>query len=439
MRIATSTIYSQQTSAIDTLVAQEETYAEQLSSGYKVNIPSDDPTQIAQDLSVRSDITVQTQIGTNATNTSNELTSVDGTLSSLNNILQSAYSLTVDAANGTNSSENLQSMATQVQQLLQEAVGLANTPYAGSYIFAGTAQPNQPPVTLDTGNPAIVDFTGNQVAQTQELPNGQSIPTSVTLQQAFNYDAADGSPSVFQVLQNLYNTLENGQVSDTSSAQINAAGASITANTTLAQLEAPGSSAATPLTLDNGVPPQVSITITGASSASGTTLTFAPTETVAQVVQAINGASASTGVSASFDYQTDRLSLTSATSFTVGDTPTPASGATSSGNFLETFNLQGTASVSENLSQQLGDINNVTQVVLGARTQLGTTIQELNSISTSSSAEVTSDTTIQTDIEDTNVAQVQPELSLTQTALEAAYSTTAQLEQKDLFDYLTTT
>jgi flagellar hook-associated protein 3 FlgL len=247
MRIATSTIYSNQTSAIDTLVAQEETYAQELSSGYQLNIPSDDPTQIAQDLSVRTDIEVQTQLGSNATNTSNELTSVDGTLSNLNNILQSAYSLTVSAANGTNSSGNLQSIAQEVQQLLQEAVGLANTQYAGSYIFAGTSGPNQAPVTLDTGTPQVVNFSGNQVAQEQTLPNGQSVATSVTLQQAFNYDSADGSPSVFQVLQNLYNTLQNGQVSDTSSVQINAAGAAITAGTTLAQLEAPGSSAATPL------------------------------------------------------------------------------------------------------------------------------------------------------------------------------------------------
>lgn len=437
MRIATSTIYSQQTASIDTLVAQEEKYAQELSSGISVNQPSDDPTQIAQDLEVRTDISVQTQIGKNATNASDELTSVDSALSNLTSILQNAYSLTVEAANGTNTPANLKNIATQIQQLLQESVGIANTQYAGNYVFAGTADPAKAPVTLLSGSAAVVSFAGNEATQQEQLPNGQTVATAVTLQQAFNYNAADGSPSVFQVLQNLYDTLENSTAVDTSSVKINAAGAAITAGTTLAQLENPGSLAGTPLQLDNGVPPSVSITITGASASSGTTLTFPPTETVAQVVQAINLASASTGVTASFDYQTDRLSLTGTTSFTLTDTPTAANGATTSGNFLETFNLQGSANVVSNLSEQLGDINNVTQVLLGTRSQVGSTIQELNTLSTTTSTDVTNDTAVQTDIEDTNVAQVQPELSLTQTALQAAYATTAQLEQKDLFDYVT--
>jgi flagellar hook-associated protein 3 FlgL len=439
MRIATSTIYEQQTAAIDTLAAQETLYGNQLSTGKAVNVPSDDPTQIAQDLSVRSDIGVQTQVQQNLTNVSQQLTSVDGALASLTNVLQSARSLAVQAASDTNSPTQLQEIGIQVNQLLQEAIGLANTQYAGTYVFAGTSNPSSVPVTAN-GNPAtVVNFAGNDVPQLQVLPNGQTIQSSVTLQQAFNYNAPDGSPSVFQVLQNLSTALNSTAVNDTSTVQVNAAGVAINAGTTLGQLVGAGSLAATPLQLDNGVPPEVSISIGSASSPNGTTVTFTAGETIAQVVAAINAATPATGVSASFNTKTEQMTLTGSGPFQVTDVPTPGTGATTSGNFVETFNLQNQASTTADISRQLNDFDNVTEVMLNARAEVGSTIQQVNSLNSTSTTQVNNDTTVQSGIEDTNVAKATTEFSLTQTALQAAYSTTSQLEQKDLFDYLTTT
>ena len=56
MRIATSTIYDNQTTSIDNLVAQQQQYGAELSSGKRLNAPSDDPTEISQDLSVSTSI-----------------------------------------------------------------------------------------------------------------------------------------------------------------------------------------------------------------------------------------------------------------------------------------------------------------------------------------------------------------------------------------------
>jgi flagellin-like hook-associated protein FlgL len=350
-------------------------------------------------------------------------------------VLQGARQLAIEGASDTNTPSQLKEIAIQMGQLLQEAIGLSNTQYAGSYVFGGTAQTGQPPV-IANGNAAVVNSTGNNAPQTQTLPNGQTITTSVTLQQAFNYNSADGSPSVFQVLENLYNTLNNNLSTDTSAVQVNVVGASIIASTTLAQLQNPGSLAATPLTLDNGAPPQVSISIASGVDPNGTTITFPPTDTIAQVVTAINGATALTSVSASFNYQTDRMTLTGPGSFTIGDVPTPGTGATTSGNFVETFNLNPQADVVNNLSTQLGDLDHATQVLLTARAQVGSTTQEVQALNSTATARVTADTAVQSNIEDTNVAQATTQFSLTQTALQAAYSTTSQLEQKDLFDYI---
>lgn len=431
MRISTDSIYQQQISAIDNITAQEALYGEQLSTGKAVNVPGDDPSQIAQDLSVRTDIGVQTQVGQNLTNVSSQLTTVDGALSSLTNVLQSARSLAVEGASDTNTPAQLQEIAQQVYQLLQQSVGIANTQYAGSYVFAGTATPSSAPVVLTDSPGTAVSFSGNNVAQTQKLPNGQTLSTSVTLQQAFNYDAADGSPSVFQALQTLYDTLNNAQTTDESATAVNQSGQAIAAGSTFAQLSAPGLMS-TPLTTDSNGNLEISIS-SGQASAVTINLTGL---TMGGMIAAINAQTATTGVTASFDYQTQRLSLTSAgnQSFQVNDVSSP--GATNTGNFVTAFGLNNSANFVNNLSTQLGDIDHVTQVMLNARAEVGSTIQQAGALNNTASSTVTNDTAVQSSIEDTNVPEATTQFSLAQTALQAAYGTTAQLEQKDLFDYL---
>jgi flagellar hook-associated protein 3 FlgL len=448
MRISTDSIYQNQTQAIDNLAAQEAIYGNQLSTGKSLNVPGDDPTQIAQDLSVRSDIGVQTQVGNNLSNVSSELTTVDGTLSSLTSVLQSARSLAIQGASDTNTASQLQEMAIQVGQLLQQSIGFANTQYAGTYVFAGTASPSSPPVTANA-TATVVSSTGNEVAQNQKLPNGQTITSSVTLQQAFNFNAPDGSPSVFQVLQTLYNTLNTSTVVDSSAVQVNVSGAALTAGTTILGLESPALTAL-PLTLDNGTGgapptagPSASISISSASAPNGVTFSFNPVgpppDTITSIVAAINAQTATTGVTAAFNLQTQKFSLTSSNGpFTVTDVPTPGTGATTTGNLVETLGLTNQADIVNTLSTQIADIDNATQVMLSARAQVGSTIQQVTALQGVSSSQVTNDTATQSGIEDTNVPQATTNFSLTQTALQAAYGTTSQLEQKDLFDYIST-
>src|SRR5579884_2381413 len=111
MRIATSTIYDSQSSSIDNLVAQQQNLGQELSSGKQLNEPSDNPTQIAQDLELRSTIAAENQASSNITNASAQLTTVDGSLNTLTNIMQSARSVAVQAAAGFTNSTQQQALA----------------------------------------------------------------------------------------------------------------------------------------------------------------------------------------------------------------------------------------------------------------------------------------------------------------------------------------
>lgn len=446
MRIATSTIYTNQSSSIDNLETLYQQQGQELSTGKSLNAPSDNPMVIAQDLAVRNDNAVTTQIGANLTGLGNELTTVDGSMSSLTSIMQSARAIAVQGASDTLTASQQQQMSKQVDQLLQEAVGLANTQYGGKYVFSGTnVATTQPPVQT-VGSPiTAVTSQGNVVQQTQTLPNGQQVTTGVTLQQAFNFHAPDGSPDVFQTLITLRDTLAKGTVVDKSQQQVNVPGQAISGATTLSSLVSGASPQllATALQPDAAaVPPNpgnVTINISDATNAAGVNVTFDTTaggDTIASMLTKINTAAAPLGITATFDPKTQRLILNGGTNdFQINDVSSTGAGTTTA-NFTKAFGLTNQADIVNNLSTQLGDIDKALSVALNARTVVGSTIQTAQALSSSASTQETNDTQVQSSLEDADIAKVVSQFSQTQTALQAAYSTTSRLEQKSLLDYL---
>lgn len=432
MRIATATIFDNQTAAMDNLTVQQQQLGLDLSTGKSLNEPSDDPTQIGQDLTIRSTIASETTTGTNLASATDQLTATDGSLSTLTNILQSARQLAIEGATDTLSTSQRQAIGSQVDQLLNEAIGIANTSYGGRYIFAGTSTLTSAPVQAQGSPTSSVAFTGNFQSQGQVFLNGQEFSLSTSLQEAFNYRAADGSPDVFQVLMNLRNTLNNGTVVDQSATSVNQVGTLISASTSLQN-----ALFASPLTPDasgdysiaiNGTPPL--------GSPANVLVTFLPTDTMAQVVQKINADTTQTGVSAAFDVKTQKLILSTANqaTFTVTDAASP--GSSSTGNFVEAMGLSTNADFVQNLSTQLGDIDKVLNTTLSARAVIGGRIDALNQITDQNNTSITNNTATQSGIEDANIASTVTQFTATQTALQAAYSTTTKLESKILFDYV---
>lgn len=439
MRVATSTIYDNQIASIDNLVAQQQQLGNEASTGIALNAPSDDPSQIAQDLQLRTTIAQETQAGTNIQSASAQLTTVDGALSTLTSIMQSARSIAVQAGSGLGSTTSNAALADQVDSLLNEAIGLANTKYAGKYVFSGSSGSADPPVSAD-GEPAnSVTITGNEGGQKELLYGGVSVNTGITLQQAFNVSAANGSPSIFQTLINLRNTLSSGSITSESSTGVNTPGTAFVAGVAPPAQPIDAGPPLSPQILSTKLAPDsngnVAFAISSQQDPSGVTITIPATATVDQAVALINAQTATTGITAKFDYQQQRLSLTSKSgAFQLTDVP--SAGATNSGNFIEAFGLQSNADLTNDASRQLGDIDNATQALLGTRAALGGTIQSLTAMGSASSSQVVNDTQVQSGIEDADIAKVISEFSQTQTALQAAYGTTTRLESKTLFDYL---
>jgi flagellar hook-associated protein 3 FlgL len=438
MRIATSTVYSNQTAAIENLESQYELQGQELSTGISLNEPSDDPTIIAQDLSVRNDSAVTTQVGQNLTGLNNLLSTTDSTLSSLTSVLQSARNLAIEGASDAITPSQRSQIGQQVNQLLSQAIGLANTQYDGKYIFSGTSAPPGSSLVQAVGNPpTAVNAENNIVQQNEQLPNGQLVPTNVTLQQAFNVGASNGSPSVFAMLIRLRDTLDQAQTTDESSTAINVSNHAVTLGTTIGQLEATAPPILTiPLAsvANNGA---VAFAISSSLSPTGTTIILTVGQKMQNVIASINAVTAQTGVVATFNYQTQRLALNDLTNSNFAVTNVPSGPAIATvANFTNAFLLGSTGDVVNNLSTQLGDIDNTLTQALNAAGSIGATVQTVASLSAMESSRGTSDTQVQSSLEDTDIAKVTSQFSLSQTALQAAYQTTTRLEQEDLFSYL---
>jgi len=427
MRISTSSMYDSQMASIDTLAAQQQQYGAVLSSGKQLNVPSDDTAEIAQDLSVRTTLAQQHQTSANLRDINAELTTVDGSLSTLTDVMQKARAIAVSAASDAISPSQAATMADQVDGLLQNAIGIANTQYAGKYVFGGTAVPSGPVVVANGSPVSSVSFNGNLSAQVQQFANGQSSTTAITVQQAFNVNASNGSPDVFQTLINLRDTLRQQSIVDSSSTAVNQPGTVLTAASALN-----AANFKTPMVADSSG--NISFNIATSANTNGVTFTFPPATTIGAVLTAINGAGL--GVTASFNAKTQQLSIASSTGqpFQIKDEPSP--GATNTSNFVAAFNLQSQADVVNTVSRQLGDFDRVLEVTTDTRASLGSTIQTLNNLSTATDSQVVNNQKVQSGIEDADIAKVISQFSQTQTALQAAYGTTTRLEGKTLFDYL---
>jgi len=189
--------------------AQEQTLIQELATGRRVNVPSDDPAAAAADVQNKALQAQNDQYLQNTTNLDGELQTADSTLSSVVSALNQAISLGVEGANSGLPTADQQAIAQQIQGIQSQMVQLANTSYQGTYIFAGTAT-QSPPYALDPTQPSGVRYSGNSGVNTVEISPGRSIQTNLPGSQVFQGPGGD----VMGSLQQLVTALQGGNIAN---------------------------------------------------------------------------------------------------------------------------------------------------------------------------------------------------------------------------------
>ncbi|HQA48175.1 MAG TPA: flagellar hook-associated protein FlgL [Bacillota bacterium] len=148
MRVTNNMLISNMMRNLNSSLKRMQRVHNQMSSGKRFSMPSEDPVGVARSLKLRADINENRQFKKNAEDALSWLETTETALMQIKEVLQRARELAVQGANGVLSPEDSQKIAEEVVQLRDQLVSLGNSTYAGKHIFAGY-KTNQAPVGLN--------------------------------------------------------------------------------------------------------------------------------------------------------------------------------------------------------------------------------------------------------------------------------------------------
>jgi flagellar hook-associated protein 3 FlgL len=148
-------------------------YMYQLSTGKKINRPSDDPVIAMKGMGYRSQASNIKQYQRNISEVHNWMDSSDAALNESTQALQRLRELAVQGANGTYEKGQRENLSKEVDQLKSHLVEIANTQVNNKYIFNGTKTTGDKPVSVDDG--IVTSVAGEFSAVTIEVTNGTKV------------------------------------------------------------------------------------------------------------------------------------------------------------------------------------------------------------------------------------------------------------------------
>jgi len=201
MRVTQASEQAQFLAQLDSLESNISVTQNDITSGDAYTEPSQDPTAAGEVDNYDQVLAQSQQYSTNASAAQGGLNTEDSALTQVTSQLQSLRDLALEANSGTESTQNLSAIATQVQQIQQSLLGLANTQDGnGNYIFGGYATQTQPFALTATGAAYSGDNGQNQV----QIAAGQTVASADNGNTVFN-NILTGNGS-FTVTANAANT-----------------------------------------------------------------------------------------------------------------------------------------------------------------------------------------------------------------------------------------
>jgi flagellar hook-associated protein 3 FlgL len=191
---------------------QQETQTQiELSSGYQINDAADSPSQAPELIQLGSTLAAVQDYQTNLSNVQTEATAADSALGSGISLIQNAVTLATEGAGSAATAATNQALATQVQNIQQQLVAIANTTVDGRAIFGGDQDQSAPyryDATSATGVDRLTSDTSSRVIVNTQ---GETVYQPLTAQQIFDPVDAAGAPTAnntFAALESLETALK---------------------------------------------------------------------------------------------------------------------------------------------------------------------------------------------------------------------------------------
>lgn len=401
IRVSTAEMYLNSQNAINADQSAMMTTTAELSSGKQINSPSDNPVGAAQAALLQSNLTQLGQYNSNQAQATQLLNNASSTVTQALNVMQSVQTSLVEAGNGTLSDANRSAIAAQLQQDLNQLVGLANTSDGqGGYLFGGSV--NSTPPFVQSGN--NVTYVGD------DLVPGLQI--SQTRSEQVKYSGA----AVFM-------SIPTGNGTFVTAANSNNAGTAAISTGTVTDPSAITGDQYTITIGPGGSTYTITQTPPGTTGPSLPYSNSGPTTLPIPGMQVTLSAGGQPGDTFTISPSTNQ-SIFSVIASAISALQTPTTTASAA------------TSVSASLTTALNGAQQATSSLSTTQASMGAQLAELNTYGTVNSDQTLQDQTQMSSIVDLNYAQGASQLSQQQTEYQAALQSYAAISKLSLFNYI---
>ena len=294
MQVSTKLFNEQSVRQFGKITEDVQNLQAKVSTGKNILRSSDDPVAAVELSAAKEQKNILDRFKRNVDSAQRRLDLADGTMQQAINVMTRISELAIQAGNDTNGVPERIAIRTEVEQLANVMLEIANTRDAqGQSLFAGYHTNSQAFIKNVDGT---FTYKGDRGKHTLQISESMNVATSIDGGTAFEtVDTGSGRKSVFDIISNIINSINNADaLSNQGSARAMAA-------------------------LDFKVPrdPQNwSFTLQGGIGSSNVNITISEGN-YNDVVTKINALTAITGVKASLDNDTGRITLTDTTSRTI--------------------------------------------------------------------------------------------------------------------------
>lgn len=428
MRI--STAWAQQLT-VNAMANQQTKLAnlqQQLSTGLKVSVPADDPAAAVKILDFDKTIAKTNQYQSNIDTARGRLNIEESALTTAGGILDRAKDLTTNAMNDALNNSDRLTIKAEVDQLIQELAGVANTQNAnGEFIFSGDLS-SVPPFAKNatTGNYVYQGGPEQrtlQIGPTRQVADGD-LGINVFENVTSSSPAADqnGNRSIFNTLKALSDGLAanfNATPAEITGGRFLRYGLDYTAATTTFNLVATAPAVTAPINLTGKKFASVDNVVTEINTQLGAG-GFSGAIQARSNGNRIEFVSVGTGTASSIQINNTSGTFLTDAGFTNGQNKTGAN--------AQTFQSQ--------LDNVLTDLGAAKNSVLEARTSLGTRLTALDDQGAQNDKFILDTKTTLSQTQDLDYADAISKFQLQSTALQAAQQAFGKVKGLSLFNYL---
>lgn len=199
MRVTSQMMITNSLQRLSSRLQQYEEKQERLATGRRINRPSDDPAGASAALGLRSALRARTQEERNAQDAKTYLDTADSSLQDVVSALQRARDLTIAAANDVGADER-SAIATEIRELEEQIVAIANTRSNGRALFSGTLDGD-----AIGGTYGARTYDGNVLPIQRRLSDSETVQINTHASTVFGFGSPQGD--LFTILSDLTTAL----------------------------------------------------------------------------------------------------------------------------------------------------------------------------------------------------------------------------------------